>query len=243
MGRNVEDAHVYRIGHPLAQNILKAAAGKPLQNGEIRFDYSGHPVKISILEPFVGTSGYLSLTALTVESLEAEDYLILSAVTDDGTVLDEEQAKRLFSLPGECREQMNTLIRRDKLQDIFESRQTRIIDSIGARNAQFFDREMEKLEKWADDLKSGLEFELKELDREIKFQKTESKKILKLDEKLTAQKAIKDLEKQRNALRRNLFEAQDEIEDRKEGLIADVEARLRQRIQMQELFAIRWKVV
>ena len=51
------------------------------------------------------------------------------------------------------------------------------------------------------------------------------------------------MEKKRNTLRRNLFEAQDEIENRKEGLIADVEARLRQRIQTQELFAIRWQVV
>ena len=42
-----------------------------------------------------------------------------------------------------------------------------------------------------DDLKSGLEYASKELDREIKCLKTESKKILKLDEKLKAQKDIK----------------------------------------------------
>jgi len=243
MGRNVEDAHIYRIGHPLAQNILNAATGKALPEGDIRFDYSGHPVKISILEPLVGKTGYLSLAGLSVESFETEDYLIFSAVTEDGAFLDEEQAQRLFSLPGECRGLKSAIICRDKLQNAFESRQSRIIEAISARNTNFFDREMEKLEKWADDLKSGLEFELKELDREIKFQKTESKKILILEEKLTAQKAIKELEKRRNAMRRNLFEAQDEIENRKEGLIADVEARLRQRIQTQELFAIRWQVV
>ncbi len=243
MGRHVEDAHVYRIGHPLAQNILNAAIGKQLTETDIRFDYSGQPVKISILEPLVGTSGYLSLVGMSVEALEAEDYLIFSAVTKDGTVLDEEQARRLFSLPGECREPTSAPAGRDQLQHVFESRRDRIVEAIGARNGHFFDREMEKLEKWADDLKSGLEFELKELDREIKFQKTESKKILRLEEKLTAQKAIKELEKKRNTLRRNLFEAQDEIESRKEGLIADVEARLRQRIKTQELFAIRWQVV
>ncbi|MCK9365288.1 MAG: SNF2-related protein [Syntrophales bacterium] len=243
MGRHVEDAHVYRIGHPLAQNILNAAIGRQLTETDIRFDYSGQSVKISILEPLVGASGYLSLVGMSVEALEAEDYLIFCAVTEDGAVLDEEQARRLFSLPGECREPTNVQAGRDQLQQVFESRRDRIVEAIGARNGHFFDREMEKLEKWADDLKSGLEFELKELDREIKFQKTESKKILRLDEKLTAQKAIKELEKQRNTLRRNLFEAQDEIESRKEGLIADVEARLRQRIKTQELFAIRWQVM
>ena len=84
---------------------------------------------------------------------------------------------------------------------------------------------------------------MKELDREIKFLKTESKKILKLDEKLKAQKDIKELEKKRNTKRRTLFEAQDEIDSRKEGLIESVEARLRQHIKTDKLFAIRWQVV
>ncbi len=130
----------------------------------------------------------------------------------------------------------------DQLKQIFVSGQSRIIEAISARNSLFFDDEMDKLEKWADDLKSGLEYELKELDRDIKYLKTESKKILKLDEKLKAQKEIQELEKKRNTKRRTLFEAQDEIDSRKEWLITGVEARLRQQIKMDKLFAIRWRV-
>jgi len=243
MGRNVEDAHIYRIGHPLAQNILNTFTSMVLPEGEIQFNYSAHPVKISILEPLIGKSGSLSLFGMSVESFEAEDHLIFAAVTDDGMFLDEEQAQRLFSLPGEYREIRNGVNNRDHLQNVFELRKNQIVDLISARNTDFFDRELEKLEKWAEDLKSGLEFELKELDREIKFQKTEAKKIPVLEEKLAAQKAVKEMEKKRNTMRRNLFEAQDEVESRKEGLIADVEARLQQRIQTQELFTIRWQVV
>jgi ERCC4-related helicase len=242
MGRHVEDAHVFRIGHPLAQNILNDAAGKKLPEVDIVFDYSGNPLKISILEPLVGKSGYLSLASLSVESFEEEDHLIFSAITDNGDVLDEEQAQRLFSLPGTCSELKGTLPYRDQLQQIYESGKDRIIGAISARNSTFFDEEMEKLEKWADDLKSGLEYELKELDREIKFLKTESKKILKLEEKLKAQKDIKELEKKRNTKRRTLFEAQDEIDSRKEGLIEAVETRLIQQISDKELFVIRWSL-
>ena len=243
LGRNVQDAHVYRIGHSLAQHILQDAAGRNLPEAEIVFDYTSHPGKISILEPLVGQSGYLSLVGLTVESLNVEDYLIFTAVTNDGTVLDEEQARRLFSLSGECSEVESPLPCRDRLQQIYDARADGIVEAIHARNAHFFDEELEKLEKWADDLKSGLEFDLKERDREIKFLKAESRKILRLEEKLEAQRAIKELEKKRNARRRNLFEAQDEIERRKEDLIGEVETRLRQQISRQELFAIRWRVV
>jgi adenine-specific DNA-methyltransferase len=242
MGRHVEDGHVFRIGHPLAQHILEQAAHNGLPEAEVTFDYSGHPLKISILEPLVKKAGYLSLARLSVESFEEEDHLIFSAVTDDGTVLDDEQAKRLFSLPGTSSNLASGIPCSDQLQQIFEGSKTRIIEAITARNSVFFDEEMEKLEKWADDLKSGLEFELKELDREIKFLKTESKKIFKLEEKLKAQKDIKELEKKRNNKRRTLFEAQDEIDSRKEGLIEGVEARLRQQIKVESVFAIRWSV-
>ncbi len=185
----------------------------------------------------------MSLARLSVESFEEEDHLIFSAVTDDGTTLDDEQAQRLFSLPGTCGEPISDIPCSGHLQQILDSGKGRIIEAISARNSVFFDDEMEKLEKWADDLKSGLEYELKELDREIKFLKTESKKILKLDEKLKAQKDIKELEKKRNTKRRTLFEAQDEIDGRKEGLIEGVEARLQQLISTTELFTIRWRVV
>lgn len=244
MGRHVEDGHIFRIGHPLTQHILNNAINTNLPEAEIAFNYSGHPLKISILEPLVGSSGYLSLAKLSVESFEEEDHLIFSAVTDAGIVLDNEQAQRLFSLPGQVGasfKPVKTIT--DQLQQIFASGQSRIIDGISARNSVFFDDEMEKLEKWADDLKSGLEYELKELDREIKCLKTESKKILKLDEKLKAQKEIKELEKKRNTKRRTLFEAQDEIDSRKEGLIEGVEARLRQQISTNELFFVRWSLV
>jgi len=243
LGRNVRDAYVYRIGHPLAQNILQDAAGKNLPEAEIAFNYTGHPGKISILEPLVGQSGTLSLFGLTVEALNVEDYLIFSAVTNDGTVLDDEQARRLFSLPGECFGLEGSIPCNDRLQRIYDARADGIVETINARNAHFFDEELEKLERWADDLKSGLEFDLKERDREIKFLKTESRKILRLEEKLKAQREIKELEKKRNAKRRNLFEAQDEIERRKEDLIGEVEARLRQQIHREELFTIRWRVV
>ena len=243
IGKTVDDVNIYRIGHPLAQRIIMKCKEEKLAEKEVVFDFTGSGKKISILEPLVGMSGYLSLTSLSIDALELEDYLIFSGITEDGVSLDEEQAHRLFSLSGECNDSGITIKKRDILEGLLEARKSRIFEGISARNSWFFDEEMEKLEKWADDMKSGLEFDLKEIDREIKSLKTESKKILKLEDKLKAQREIKELEKRRNTKRRNLFEAQDEIERRKEGLLESVEARLKQKIETQELFAIKWRVV
>src|SRR4030065_1331233 len=119
----------------------------------------------------------------------------------------------------------------EALEKIAHRQKEDILQNNAERNGGFFDFEIEKLDKWADDVKSSIELELKELDKEIKARKTEAKKILKLDEKVKSQRQIKEMEKRRNELRMNLYQAQDEVDGRKERLIEEVEARLKQRVE------------
>lgn len=102
-----------------------------------------------------------------------------------------------------------------QLNQIVFKQKADILQVNAERNAGFFDNEMDKLDKWADDVKNSLEIELKELDKEIKFRKTEAKKILSLEEKVKTQRQIKEMEKKRNSLRMNLYQAQDEVDGRK----------------------------
>jgi hypothetical protein len=51
-----------------------------------------------------------------------------------------------------------------------------------------------------------------------------------------------ELGQQRNYKKRTLFDALDEIEQRKDALIGDVEARLPQRTSRQDIFTVRWRV-
>jgi hypothetical protein len=50
-----------------------------------------------------------------------------------------------------------------------------------------------------------------------------------LEEKIEAQRTVKDLEKRRSEKRRSLFEAQDEVDAKKEKLFDEVEQTLRQK--------------
>jgi hypothetical protein len=113
---------------------------------------------------------------------------------------------------------------------------------IAERNGRFFEEEIEKLERWAEDLKAGLEQELKDLDAEIKAVKKEAKLQADLESKVALHRKAKDLEAARSRKRRSLFEAQDEIERRKDGLISGVEAKLRQQVESKRLFTIGWTV-
>ena len=50
------------------------------------------------------------------------------------------------------------------------------------------------------------------------------------------------MEKNRNEMRKRLFEAQDEVETRKEQLIDRVETQLKQKSRLEPLFTVRWQV-
>ena len=244
IGRNIEDANTYRVGHPLARRIIETCRSLLLPRRELTFHYSTTPKKISILEPLVNKAGWLSVINLTISSFETEDRLLFCGLCDDGTELDEETCRRLFSLPAaEPIEVPTDDEAASRLNGIACTQESRTLRENTERNAGFFDAEMGKLEKWADDIKNSLEIELKELDKEIKFRKTEAKKIPNLEEKVSAQRHIKELEKKRNTLRMNLYQAQDEVDVRKDKLIEDIESRLKQKLERNELFLIRWKVI
>ena len=123
---------------------------------------------------------------------------------------------------------------------MLEQRQATLQRGISERKTRYFEAEADKLDGWADDLKLGLEREIKELDRQIKEARRPATTALTLEEKLAGQKQIKTLESQRNAKRRTLFDAQDEVDRQRDSLIADIEGRLQQRTTLTGLFSVRW---
>ena len=242
--RRSGEAHLYRLGHPLAEHVLQQAKSHELPLAQITFDYSGYGSKISALEPYLGHSGELLLSLFTVESLDqAEDYLLFAAITENGHVLEEDAARRLLSLPATLMTLLTDTISDGKLRELVEPRKAAIQRNISERNARFFEAEAEKLDGWADDLKVALEREIKDIDRQIKEAKRAATLAPTLEEKLAGQKQIKALESQRNSKRRALFDAQDEIDQRRERLINDIEGRLQQKIEKTDLFTLQWRMV
>lgn len=242
--RRSGEAHYYRMNHPLAESVIGAAKGRDLPPAEIRFDYAGHDGKVSALEPYVGASGWLELSLFSVESFDQpEDHLIISAVSDDGRMLEEDAALRLLTLPASVTGQVQGLSpAAEALKARTAERQAAIRKTISERNGRIFEAEADKLDGWADDLKIGLEREIKELDRQIKEARRVATAALTLEDKLKGQKQIKTLESQRNDKRRSLFEAQDAIDKQREELIGKIEGKLKQRTVEGPLFLVHWRM-
>ncbi len=197
MSRHGIDGHRYRLGHPLAQHILSAAASRTLKGAEIVFDYTAWPQKAVAIEPFVGKVGTLVAHKLSVRGADDQDHIILAAMTDEGLRLEASAAMRLFELPAR-KNGAAELRLPEAVKYTVEKQLKAILDEMAARQSVWFDEEMEKLDNWAEDKRAGLKADLKELDEEIKGAKKEIRQTGNLPEKLALQRQTRALEAKRD---------------------------------------------
>jgi len=240
------EAHLYRTGHPLAQAqaLIDQARQRSLPTARLRFSYDGYGTKVSTLQALRGTSGWLALSVLTVEALgTVEDHLLLVATDEAGQALHDEDAEKLLRMPAELLSDAPAAASEPPgLQRALQHQQEQRVRDVNVRNLGYFEAEVQKLDAWADDLKGGLENEVKELDREIKDVRRTASVAATLEEKLRWQKRQRELEDKRNQLRRRIFDRQDEIDAQRSSLIDELEGRLSRRERVMPVFCFQWEL-
>ena len=242
MARHGIDGHRYRLGHPLAQHLLAAAAMRNLNGASVAFDYTAWPQTAVAIERFIGKAGTLVAHKLSVRGADDQDHIILAAITDEGTRLDPKAAMRLFELPARI-DGAAELTLPDPVRQAIDAERKSILDDMAARQSAWFDEEIDKLDNWAEDKRAGLKADLKELDEQIKALKKEIRQTGNLPDKLVLQRQTRTLETRRDEAWRAYDAAAKDIEVQKDGLLDQVEERLGQSVSDEELFAIRFEIV
>jgi ERCC4-related helicase len=244
VGKHVEDANLYRIGHPLAQRIITHCRELELPPAELRFDYSGTGRNIAALDSLRGASGWLAAHAVTVTAFETQDYVLLLGNKDDGTPLLPEQCQRLFTLSAEAVEVFAEAgrIGRETLEAALSKQRTGILENLSAKNATYFEAELDKLDRWGEDQRATLKLELKELEDRIKEVKRSARTVANLPAKLKLERERRQLDAKRDAAWKEYELAAREIEAKKDMLMDEVERRLQQQVNEQELFTLRWSL-
>ena len=250
MGKQIDDAHVYRMSHPLAQRIIHDCQSQRLPMSHLLFDYENNINKISILEPLLGQSGWLLARSLTLSSFEAEDHVLFAIVMDDGTQLvsdlSSQVGSRLFSLSAIAKplqgEGLTSSIE-VLLEAAIAAQRAVLVNAASERNGVFFEQELEKLDHWGEDRRSSLKMNLKDLDTEIKELKKQARAAANLPEKLKLEKLRKKHESERDQAWRDYDQAAKEIELAKDRLIERIEAQLDQTCTEQPLFTVRFSLL
>jgi hypothetical protein len=242
--RRSGDAHLYRIGHPLAVWVTHQAKTRELASTRLVFDYDAYGTQISTLKAYRGKTGWLTLKLVSVEALgNEEQHLVVAASTSDGLALAEDDPEKLLRLPARSQSAGLFSAADATLVEDVEARKIALLREINQRNLGYFEQEVQKLDSWADDLKLGLEQEIKAIDAEIKEVRRTAATSPTLEEKLAHQKRQRELEAKRTKLRRELFARQDEVEAQRNDLITQLEVQLQQQVVEHTLFTIEWELV
>lgn len=244
MREQSEDGHrPYRLGDALAAALIGRAQTRKLPLARVRFQYERAGAKISMVEQLRGQSGWMAVDLLSLDApQQQEDYLLLSGFCEEGTV-DSEVLEKILDVPGETvSAALMPAEDEARVEALASGAREAMLGRITERNSRFFEDEIEKLDRWAEDRKKTLELELKVLRGEIAGLKKQSRLEATLDQKVALQRKAKDIEAQLGRKRREMYEAEDEIDRQKESLISTVEARLKQAVNSERLFMIQWEV-
>jgi ERCC4-related helicase len=238
------DSFLYRLSHPLGEYVLETAKSLDAPEAQVIFDISSHPTKISVVESMRGQKGWLRLNRLVIESFEREEYLLFSARTQDGQTLDQETCEKLLSCKARIESDLKVpySVHANLEAESVRHAEATISCSL-EENSEHFKLAREKLEQWSDDMVLAAEKALKDTKEQIKALRRQSRQAINLNEQHEIQKKIQSLEKQQRRQRREIFQVEDEIVEKRDKLIDQLEKRMVQDTQSEEIFTIAWQVI
>ena len=241
--KNRDDIHRYRIGHPIAQNLISQFKEIKLPLVHITFDYTGADKNISQIKNFVGKSGLIHFSHIEIESFDMSDHLLLSGLCNNYD-LNHDICKRILELPQKKSE--NESIKNEELKHLKKIQnvsETNLLDLLKEKDTEFFQYEVDKLHKWAEDRIYASEKELKDVKTKIKELQRESKKVNSSEELLSIQSEISDLERRKKRLRQKIFEVEDEIEEKRDSMIENIKSKMFISVQKKDIFTIQWTLI
>jgi hypothetical protein len=109
-----------------------------------------------------------------------------------------------------------------------------------SKNAHWFDGEIDKLDRWAEDRSVALKAGLDEVDATLKEKRRDARMAPNLPDKLGLQKEIRALEAKRGDAWRSYDLASRDIDVQKDALLDDIAKRLDQKTEAERLFVLHW---
>lgn len=239
-----DDIHRYRIGHPIAQYLIEQFKAKELEATKLTFNYSDTKLNVSSIEHLVGKGGIIHLSNFEVSSFDVTDNLLFVGFTDDGEELPNEVCKRILELPVDSLSAYQlTTIEDQQMDSKREKHKDLLLEALQAKDTEYFQHEVDKLHKWAEDKILASEKELKDVKSKIKELNRESKKTASSDALLKMQTELRDQERKKKRLRQEIFQVEDEIEERRDEMIHAIKAKMLKAIHEAPIFTIKWKLI
>lgn len=238
------DCIPYRPNSPLGEWVLAEAKKLDTPYAEVTFNISSYQGKISVVEQMKGKSGYLLLERLSLKSLEAQEFLLFSALTDDDTVVDADTIAKLFDIAASSADA-------PVMPDAFRSRlmanasqyANATANEVAEKNNAHFKQATEKLIRWSDDQIAAATHKVEvlkakklEIERSIRHART-------LDEQEPLQRELDKVRRDIRKARHLIDDVEDETDEKRKQLLDALQRKLVPELSRETLFTIRWHII
>lgn len=241
---NSTDAMPYRLNDTLAQHVINTALSLDVSDSaEVTFDEDAISMNASVPEYLHGESGWMILSKLSVSSLEEEQYSLFTAKTNNGRTLTQEECEKLF-LNGGTETMCDGIEEKSKLslqKDVAQHSKAKLKE-IDSRNLTYFKQEENRIYQWEHDCLDNIEAELTTIKRNIRQIERDARSATSVQEKLDCERKISELNRKKRRLRNDLEDKEDEISEQRNHMIAELEKKMIQSTETDNIFLIRWNV-
>lgn len=239
-----QNARTYRLNSPLGEEIIDKAKQRDLKQTKLIFDLTHNKYKISMLNKYKGKRGFLKATKVSIQSYDLEEYVVITALTNDYKIIDAEVATKLFSLEATTNTRANIDTNdTNKLEYEYRKQKNTILKENEATNQTYFKNQSIKLYKWAESELGSIQKELKDTKAKLNELGRQAAATESVGEHLAIQVQIKDQERKRRNKQREIFDIEEQIEEQRDELIEQLKKKKEQTTTAKELFTIQWEIV
>ena len=232
----------FRRDNPTYLRWIEEAKSEELPFATVCFQYGASGRRISYLDDHPGIRGRISIDRLSYSGIGEEEHLVVTALTDEGETLDDSLVDILFELPATTR--VSDAVVGVDLDALREERVEQQRQAIELANKKYYLDECAKLDAYSEDLKDGLQRDLKDLKKAITEKSRDLNRSVDqpLDEVVKMRGELNQMKKRLNMMRRELFAREDEIDARNDELQSEIRERLRGDNQLERIMTIAFEV-
>lgn len=210
----------------------------------LSFNLAGYRGVLADVQQLRGHKGWLRVSKLRIATPAlTREHLVLSVIPDDQRrEVHPDTMERLLAVPaddvgGTGEPPIDALV------NLEVARRTTLLEMAEQENAEWLDKENDKLDAYADDLEKAFEIAVKTLEAEIKEAKKALRgSILPMAAKLAEKRRIGTLEAKRDKMKAEFFDRRSEIRAEVETMLDRIQESLKMEPTLTPLFTIRWEV-
>lgn len=235
---------VYRPNSPLGEWVIQQAKALNTAYGAANLTFENyHGARLALAEGKKGRRGFLLLNRLRLNSLAQDEFLLFSAVTDRGEVVDHETCRQLFRLNG-VHDAADTIPAhiREKLLGNSQKYAESTLFQFDEANLRLFREEMDRLDRKKEDKLAIINRTITQLQSRRNEAVKERRLATTMDDQLTAQDKIKRIDQDIRNQRTRIGVEEEKTNKKIEEIENEMRARMHSTQDSEILFTLQWKV-